>query len=87
MRRKPMTAEASAKRVIKDILRATRRHFAVEDKIRIVLDGLRGEDNSAERCRREGIERCWNLADWPRGTSGTVILACTPASRHEQNNR
>ena len=39
----------------KDIRRATRRHFSAEDKIRIVLDGLRGDDSIAELCRREGI--------------------------------
>jgi len=42
-------------RVAKDIRRATRRHFSAEDKIRIVLDGLRGEDSIAELCRKEGI--------------------------------
>ncbi len=41
--------------VLKDIRRATRRHFSAEDKIRILLDGLRGEDSIAELCRREGI--------------------------------
>jgi hypothetical protein len=40
---------------LKDIRRATRRHFSAEDKIRIVLDGLRGDDSIAELCRREGI--------------------------------
>ena len=35
--------------------RATRRHFSAEDKIRIVLEGLRGEDSISELCRREGI--------------------------------
>jgi len=38
-----------------DIRRATRRHFSAEEKIRILLDGLRGEDSIAERCRKEGI--------------------------------
>jgi transposase len=47
--------KAPAERVIKDIRRATRRHFSAEDKIRIVLDGLRGEDSIAELCRKEGI--------------------------------
>ena len=37
------------------IRRATRRHFSAEDKIRIVLDGLRGDDSIAELCRKEGI--------------------------------
>ena len=41
--------------VVKDIRRKTRRHFCAEDKIRIVLDGLRGDDSIAELCRREGI--------------------------------
>ena len=41
--------------MVKDIRRATRRHFSSEDKIRIVLDGLRGEDSIAELCRKEGI--------------------------------
>ena len=45
----------SAEHVVKDIRRATRRHFSSEDKIRIVLDGLRGEYSIAELCRREGI--------------------------------
>ena len=41
--------------MIKDIRRVTRRHFSAEDKIRIVRDGLRGEDGIAELCRKEGI--------------------------------
>jgi transposase len=41
--------------VVQDIRRATRKHYSAEDKIRIVLDGLRGEDSIAELCRREGI--------------------------------
>ena len=40
---------------MKDIRRATRRQFSAEEKIRIVLEGLRGEDSIAELCRREGI--------------------------------
>ena len=44
-----------AEAVVKDIRRATRRHFSAEDKIRIVLDGLRGEDSIAGLCRKEGI--------------------------------
>ena len=44
-----------AERVVKDIRRKTRRQHSAEEKIRIVLDGLRGEDSIAELCRREGI--------------------------------
>ena len=45
----------SSEQVVKDIRRATRRQFSAEEKIRIVLDGLRGEHSIAELCRREGI--------------------------------
>jgi len=55
MRQKPGTRAPSSKRVIKDIRRKTRRSFSSEEKIRVVLDGLRGEDSIAELCRREGI--------------------------------
>ena len=44
-----------AEKLVRDIRRATRRHFSAEDKIRIVLEGLRGEDSIAELCRKEGI--------------------------------
>ena len=52
---KKSSVKASAERVVKDIRRQTRRHFSAEDKIRIVLDGLRGEESIAALCRREGI--------------------------------
>ncbi len=52
---KKSAPKAPAERVVKDIRRATRRHFSAEDKIRIVLEGLRGEDSIAELCRKEGI--------------------------------
>src|SRR6478609_3460807 len=44
-----------AEQLVKEIRRATRRQFSAEEKIRIVLSGLRGEDSIAELCRREGI--------------------------------
>ena len=55
MRQKSGPEKQPAEAAIKDIRRATRRHFSAEDKIRIVLEGLRGEDSIAELCRREGI--------------------------------
>ena len=55
MRQKSGPAKKPAEQVVKDIRRATRRHFSAEDKIRIVLEGLRGEESIAELCRREGI--------------------------------
>ena len=45
----------SAEAVIKDIKRQTRRKFSSEEKIRIVLEGLKGEESVSETCRREGI--------------------------------
>ena len=55
MRPKPSAQKSPGERVVQDIRRATRKHYSAEDKIRIVLDGLRGEDSIAELCRREGI--------------------------------
>lgn len=48
-------AKPSAEQVVRNIRRATRKHHSAEDKIRIVLEGLRGEDSIAALCRREGI--------------------------------
>ena len=55
MRQKPTTQVGSTEQVVKDIRRATRKQYSAEEKIRIVLDGLRGEYSIAELCRREGI--------------------------------
>ena len=57
MRRNAQQPNASAEKVVKDIRRATRRQYGAEEKIRIVLEGLRGEDSIAELCRREGINQ------------------------------
>ena len=48
MRQRDKQAPQSAEETVRDIRRATRRHFSAEEKIRIVLDGLRGEDSIAE---------------------------------------
>ena len=45
----------SAESIVKDIKRQTRRKFSSEEKIRIVLEGLKGEESITEICRREGI--------------------------------
>lgn len=47
--------ERSVEKTVRDIRRATRRNYSAEEKIRIVLEGLRGEESIAELCRREGI--------------------------------
>ncbi len=55
MRQKPGTPKSSTERIVKDIRRRTRKHHSAEEKIKIVLEGLRGEESIAELCRREGI--------------------------------
>jgi transposase-like protein len=85
---KKSLTKAPAQWVVKDIRRQTRRHFSAEDQIRIVLDGLRGEDSITERCRKEGIAQSlyytWSkefmeagkrrlAGDTARATSATVL--------------
>ena len=55
MRQKSGMPKPPAEKFIKDIRRATRKQYGAEEKIRIVLEGLRGEDSIAALCRRQGI--------------------------------
>ncbi len=50
-----MKPSSASERLVRDIRRASRKQYSAEEKIRIVLDGLRGEASIAELCRREGI--------------------------------
>lgn len=50
-----MTKNIDPEKIVREIKRKTRRKFSAEEKIRIVLEGLRGEDSLASLCRREGI--------------------------------
>src|SRR6476619_1984655 len=52
MSQKPAKPQSTSERLVRDIRRATRKHYSAEEKIRIVLDGLRGEASVAELCRR-----------------------------------
>ena len=56
MRQKQDSREAVEK-TVRDIKRRTRRHFGAEDKIRVILQGLRGEESVAEICRKEGLHQ------------------------------
>ena len=55
MKQKSMTTKDTTEKAVRDIRRKTRRKHSPEEKIRVVLDGLRGEDSIAALCRREGI--------------------------------
>ena len=57
MNTKKRAHKGSAEKAVRDIRRATRRHYSADEKIRIVLEGLRGEVSIAELCRREGINQ------------------------------
>jgi transposase len=50
-----MEPKRSPESVVREIKRKTRRKFSSEEKIRIVLEGLKGEESISEICRREGI--------------------------------
>ena len=57
MRPEQQKQSGSDEKTDRDIRRATRRRFSAEEKIRIVLEGLRGDDSIAELCRKEGINQ------------------------------
>ena len=69
----------SAEKTVRDIRRATRRQYSAEEKIRIVLEGLRGEASIAELCRKEGIAQSMYTAG--RRSSWRPASAGSPAIR------
>jgi transposase len=75
-----MAKEGSAEDTIRTIKRKTRRKYSVEEKIRIVLEGLHGEDSIAALCRREGIAQSlyykWSKAflEGGQGRDATLLL-------------
>ena len=52
------TTKSPGEKIVKEIKREPRKQYSSEEKLRIVMDGLRGEDGIAELCRREGIAKC-----------------------------
>ena len=60
-----MNSRDAADRTVRDIRRKTRKQYSAEEKIRMVLSGLRGEDSIAELCRREGIAESLYYS-WPK---------------------
>ena len=90
MRQKSGPEKQPAEDAIRDIRRATRRHFSAEEKIRIVLEGLRGDESIAELCRREGIASSmyygWSkefLEAGKRRLAGDTARAATSDLRRE----
>jgi len=85
MGQKSAPVKEPAEQVVKAIRRTTRRQFSAEEKILIVLSGLRGEDSIAELCRREGIVQNlyyrWSRNFWRPARSAW------PATRHEPQPR
>ena len=80
MRRKSHATDLSSEEIVKDIRRATRKQYSAEKKIRIVLDGLRGEQLIAELCRREGIAESTGVASFAtRWRSEIFIGSGAPA--------
>ena len=55
MRQESMSTKSPAEKAVRNIRRKTRKQYSAEEKIRIILDGLRGEESIAALCRREGI--------------------------------
>jgi transposase len=76
-----------ARNVIAEIRRATRRKFRADDKIRIVLEGLRGEISVSHLCRREGISPSlyyqWSKAFLEAGKNGLTVDTKRDATRVE----
>ena len=81
---------AQSKDVVKQIRKATRRRFSVEDKIRIVLEGLRGENSISEICRREGIAASvyykWSKSFLEAGKNGLTRAVLRDATTDEVRN-
>jgi transposase-like protein len=71
--------KAPAEQVVRDIRRATRKQHSAEDKIRIVLEGLRGEESIAALCRREGIAESLYYS-WSKEFLGSAHCAERQAS-------
>ena len=87
MRQKSAQLNASVEKAVRDIRRKTRRRHSTEEKIRIVLEGLRGEESIASLCRREGIAESlyysWSKEFWEAGKGALPVTqpARRPARR------
>ena len=83
MNKRSGTSKDAADRLVRDIKRKSRKHYSAEEKIRIVLAGLRGEESTAALCRREGIAESLYYS-WSRNSLRrvrTVLRATQPVRR------
>src|ERR1700682_258369 len=89
MRTKAETDSEEAEKRVRDIRRATRRQYSAEEKIRIVIAGLRGEDSIAELCRKEGINQNlyyrWSKDFLEAGKQRLAGVTTSRAPSHEVN--
>ena len=73
---------ASVEATVREIRRKTRKKYSAEEKVRIVLEGLRGESKIAELCRREGIHQNmyykWSKEFLEAGKQRLVGVTCPP---------
>ncbi len=77
-----MSKEVSSEKIVKDIRRKARKKYSAEEKIRIVLDELRGEESIAALCRKEGVFGSWQeAADERHGARGDET--CYPKTFQE----
>ena len=78
MKQRPAGRPSSSEQIIRGIKRKTRKQYNAEEKIRIVLDGLRGEDSIAELCRRYGIAQDkyykWSKTLWKPARSARLAI-------------
>ena len=90
MRQKSGTVGSGSEQMVRNIRRKTRRQYSAEEKIRIVLDGLRGEDTIAELCRREGLAQSiyykWSKEFLEAGKKRLAGDTARAASTGEVNN-
>ena len=79
MMKKPTTSKDAADKLVKNIRRKTRQTYSAEEKIRIILAGLRGEESISVLCRREGIAESlyYSWSKWQHFT-----LPAARLSRH-----
>ena len=70
-----MSKNDPAERTVRDIRRKTRKQYTAEEKIRIVVSGLRGEESIAALCRREGIAEglYYSWSTWTKQEDGSYV--------------